>query len=805
MCNFNEILSTSFYKLKIKHQVFLGIISIILINLLLITAIISLNVFMLSNSAYKDVINTLDNQEFDELAYFTMASEYANMHMSGLIGSYGSLLARMKINFELKGNLGLLDSTFAELHYPNFILHIDEYNFKLGNNLILQKEDKILYYSPSRSYENLKSDPSFQNQIKIMKSLIPVIKFSFYINLFNQKVSFIGKPYDTIINSMILVNYQHDVLFYFPGNKANINKNIDLNDLKAYVKKKNLEKAKTIELFSGIGANPPKSISNTVKYLSSIPLYLEDDIYPSFYSSDNNFNLKTLSSLNLYINSNRSLNISLDNYLDVFDHSIFLLSEKSSDDLIFDFLSYQIPAMNVFKVDYLYPYKLYNSFQCDYLVFSRNYSQLEKKTKKFSECFSNDHRDQDTFYASDLDDVFQNLNLFNDNNKNKSITNSSQENFSYQPDIDVFKSKISAHSSTINRRVVINGMNYKIRKTNSPLSSYSFFKFMYPISYNYITIALKNEGLLDNHKRYLFTKSVGNFIFSFFGSIIICYVIIIFITFYLVKVMALIDKPLHIINNAVQTISEKDLFNEAKSELEKYIYDTSNDKVIDEFVDLITIILDMFEGNMNLKQETTLIDDIRLKMDEDNLYKDFELVKRNNLIILEERITELVEKKNYFNDILKINIEKDIITDEKVRSSKSFMRVYEKYARDFNKSELNKLKLNGVEIYEDRMKLKFGQIPYNKKTQKVSSIQRITILNTKLENAQYSSDYDSQEEENVFEIEEIIKKKVKKLYTVRDSFMLGKLRKTENSLFYAYEKMKNMAFNEHAYKKDFNL
>jgi hypothetical protein len=802
MCNFNEILSTSFYKLKIKHQVFLGIISIIIINLLLITIIITLNVFMLSNSAYKDVINTLDNQEFDQLAYFTMASEYANMHMSGLINSFVSIIASIKINLESKGNLGLLDSSYIDSQYPDFILHLDEFNSKLADNSITNLQDKIIYFSPSKSFEKLKSDVSFLNQIKIIKSLIPVIKYSFYVNLFNQKLSSIGKSNDTFFNNLIFVNYDHDVIFYFPGNKANINKDINLSELKDYVKNKNIEKAKIIELFSGIGVNPPKSISSTVKYLSNAPLYLEDDIYPNFYSPNSNVNLKTLSSINLYTNPSSSLTI--DNYLDVFDQSIFLVSAKSSADLIYDFLSYQVPATNVFKVDFLYPYKLYTSFQCDFLVFTRDYSQPGNFTNKFSDCFNTEIRHDNTYYSdkSDLDEVFDNLYLFND--YNVTVTNSIKESI-IRKELDIFKNKLSAHSSTVNRRVVINGMNYKIRKTYSPLSSYSFFKFMYPISYLYMTVAIKNEGLFDNNKRYFFMRSIGNFIFSFFGSLIICYAILIFIIYYLVQVMALIDKPLNIINYAVQTISEKDKFNEAKFALEKYIYDTSNDQVIDEFVDLITIILDMFEGNMNLKQETTQLNDIRLKMEEDSLYKEFELVKMNNLIVLEDRITDLVEKKNYFNDILKINIEKEIITDEKVRSSKSFMRVYENYVRNYNINELNKLRTNGVEIYEDRMKLKFGQIPFSKKTTRVFSIQRITLVTSKLDNAQNSSDYDSQEEDNIFEIDEVIRKKVRKLYTVRNSFMLGKLRKTENPLFYAYEKMKNMVFNDYANKKDFDF
>lgn len=812
MCNCNEILRNYFYKLKIKYQVFIGVITIILINLLLITFTITLNVFLLSNSAYKDIVNNLDNMEFDELVYYSIAAENGNMHLNEFMRTYIAVVGDFKrLLGARKNTFGVINSNLIDASLPNFMVHYDDYNPSTSD---ISKT--MVYFSPSMTKAQLTSDSGVQQEIKLVKSVSPILVSSQNIKIFNYMYEE-QETNPNYFNKIVIVNYKRNTIFVYPGNATEINQNIDLNDVKTYIQTKYILMRQMVEGTVKIRPNSNFNFT-TVKSALFLPLFAESDIFQDFFISGK-YDFKIMTCFNVYDNVD---SVTLENYLDKIDETVFIFSKESPSFAVYDALLAGVSGTYILAADYLYPYKLITDYQCQKLLYQRNYNMIEASIpiNDLSNCFNNTRPNGDvdlndiTTYMSEKEQIFYLNNLFNNlisfpvSNSTKFIINQKEE--------DTFNTPLLSYNIANETLVSIDSLSFKLLKSYSPFSSYNMFQYYYPITNIKLTFVLRDEQLFSNDKRYVFMKSIGNFIISFAGSLIICYVILGFIICHLIKSMNLIDKPLNLINDAVQSISEKDKFVEAKSSLEKYIYDTNNDEVIDEFVELITIILDMIEGNMNLRQEMTQTGLCKLKMEEEKINREFEMIKLNNLYLLEDIILEQAEKKNIFNDILKINLDKEIFEDEKVRVCSIFMGIFERHRKNTKRSRANKYDLSkSLKLNENGIYLKFPKFPFkqrigNKEERKLRSLNK-RMLNNKPDDEEilktdedcFSTSTDNEDEEiNVFNFEEKQKSKIKKMFRIKDEYIIGKLRRPENILFKAYSNLKHHVRN--AFVTNFN-
>jgi hypothetical protein len=203
----------------------------------------------------------------------------------------------------------------------------------------------------------------------------------------------------------------------------------------------------------------------------------------------------------------------------------------------------------------------------------------------------------------------------------------------------------------------------------------------------------------------------------------------------------------------------------------------------------------MIEGNINLKQEITSNELYKIKIEHENLNREFELVKVNNIIIHEEIINEQVEKKNYLNDILKINLDKEIMKDAKVRNCDTFIKLIEKQKRMTKRSQFNTFNVINPSDHKEFNIYTFMKLDLDsdkKNDIRRSSIIRSTVKSERqLINSSSSSDEDDlaecDEDFDYFaNIEEKLNEKIKKVMVIKNDYILGKLRNKQNPLFNAY-------------------
>jgi hypothetical protein len=814
MCNFNFSLKQLYYSLAIKHQVFVGILGIVLVNLIAVTLVITLIVFLLSISAYKDIIGILENQEFDQMSYFGIATEYANIYYSDFFKIYSTELANFRYSLGKLGNLGILNSEFVSKKFPNFLVHSDVMKVEDSNNI-----NRMTYFSKKYTMEELKEDKDFNKELVKINSMVLMIALSQKFYGFSNIEGITKFP---LYEKILMLDYEKQVIFSYPDNSLIVNNNLDTKDVLEYVQTQYIHNHQFINYMQkNLNASYFQINQNFKDSIRYLPLFQEKDIYENFFESEKysaqDVPIKSLSFSNIYKNR---LNIREDNYLDNIYSNVFVLSTKSISDLIYDNLASQTGSYDILITDYSYPYNIYTVFQCQkFLYTGNNFNITEiKEFRTLKDCFkgksditpidiSSNTKNSDFEKFADIYNLFRETEEFPISKQTNTLLNSIED----KRLID----HLSMKTRSLSLRMLIHNKRYKIRKSYLPLTSYKFFKYFYPITNIKLSFIMKNEGNFINTKNDLFMHSTGNFLLSFVGSLIICYLIIGLVIYFLIKVMAFIDKPLNIIDDALKTISDVDKFNKAKIDLENYIYDQNYNTVIDEFVELITIILDMIEGNMNLKHELTHNEQLKIKMDKEEVNKEIAMVKMNNIIVLENVILEKLENDNFFYEILKISLENEILLDKNVKNCEGFVSLVKSHINKAKKSKLEKLKISNLVYYEDFEPFVIPTFKFNKifhKEAKMILTKKSTVIdgNINLQNAGnlikksskkildeiVSSSHSSDDTENEdcnkdCKFDPVYQKKmIKKMMNIKDNYFLSKLKNPKNPLFLAYTKMK---------------
>ncbi len=92
-----------------------------------------------------------------------------------------------------------------------------------------------------------------------------------------------------------------------------------------------------------------------------------------------------------------------------------------------------------------------------------------------------------------------------------------------------------------------------------------------------------------------------------------------------------------LINDFVKSLSHNSKFKKATDKLELYTYNNA-EKNIDEFVDLIIVILELLQGNINLKETVTSTNYIKILLEREESNKEYEIIKLNNIIVFDGKV-----------------------------------------------------------------------------------------------------------------------------------------------------------------------
>jgi hypothetical protein len=772
-------------KLKTKHQLIIGILGIIGVNMFLIIVMIILSVFMLSNSAYKDVLNFFDKQDFDQMTFFSLATESAKMHINELTRNTVQVIANFRKHLRNSEGLGNISSNIVDIK-SNLVVHIDDRSELL---------DQIVYFSPSKTKKDLLADQKFLKEINYMRQLYPFLVLYRNSNIFNFNLN--GGPFNRITNfeSVIIPLYDLDVIFYM--NSANqtstINKSIDLSDLKDYFILKFNEEISNIEYFSEIFPNPNYNLNSAEasrKLIYEFPILLEKGHYPDFYVSkitnnelykysNTEFRIQVFS--NIFYDEKVEIEDSED--FEKFNETVIMTSPKGID-MFTDFMSLIIKTNLNIITEPFYPYKLLTPFQCVVLNYAADFEDkyLQFNPMYVADCFDNKTRiyNQNSHYygKSDKYEFFNILGLFEDQDiiitKNiKSVI----EEMQYMRAVNSY----ATYYGSLSRRVELKNVMHKIVKTYIPFTTFRLFNYIYPVSSIFSNFAIKHEGFLENNKRYLYMKTIGSFIISFVVNLAVSYIIIYFVIWNIIKTIKIIQEPLEELTEATNNLSNKTVFEKKRNELEKYVNSTKPEEYIDECAELIDIALQLLDGSLDFKPDFTNDEKLRVKLEQEDFNREFYLVKTNNLVYDENKILKGLDENNYLNQIIRIEFDKAKIADEVVKKCHIFNKVYDNF-RNSIKSKKPLMNSVVVEIPEQKLKLKFEPLPFT-----------TTYANVKTKRSFiFTQDpyLEDQEEEENFDINQKVSDEyiMENEYRIRDWYIERFLNRKENFLYKEYEK-----------------
>lgn len=670
MCNFaSKAFWDYYYSRKTPDQVSISICFVLAFIIIIIVSIITINIFILINLSYKDLVNLLDNDEFTQISFLGLSAQYKYKYSNDLALDYSNVLKKFQENLNS-------DFIITSTSNENLLRHYDDIK---GNT----KQYYYTYYSTKYDKGSLFSTAKFKEVFKIVSNMIPLIEN--YLNFY-----FIPENKNKIF-SQILVSFSEFELIFVFSDKTLDNFNFKL---------------KYQELMKNIIENTENTIINIQK--------ISNQDLKSFF--DQNYLIENLPVKSLEITENlQTLNT---NVFDQLIHSssfvqssnfynfrkqitstVSFFSKGYSEEIFFDNTSTLIPSTFILVSDSFYNYSLLTKFQCKKLIFSGNYLIDDLKNHTFEtilDCFPFVSFDDYTLSTFKDSSVFSyELNVL------PKLTNLDNENIfkliTYT-EVDYYNDINKVLMLSFVKKLLLNTKSYKIKRILAPFSSFSNFNYYYPATYSHNIFVLKSDGYYSTHKKYIFNNSISIFIssliLSMLASILTLFVLIFFLCF---RVRPHITTPLKLIQEALTSISDKNKFKEAKNNLNDYTSPKRRDK-IDEYVDLIQIILKMIEGNLNLIEEITPSMLFRLKIEENELGNEFEMINLNNIMIFEEQIIQKIEKKSHLNEILSKKIE-TVFLGEDLRNNEIFNNVLLKELKNKNLSGISTQNIKNELIY----------------------------------------------------------------------------------------------------------
>jgi len=478
--------------------------------------------------------------------------------------------------------------------------------------------------------------------------MFPMIKFINEIRLFLETNKRESQKY---FEQFMILDFKNEIVFLYPAKQFNVTKQFSLMEFA----KENVQSAYIIDL------NRFKNLTNTTfvnkeflnddYFFRNTPQLIQTSKYNEF------FNRKEKNINNYLVNSNyfkQGVNLTQSNLLSHLNSGVYTLFQSRYVNTIMDDILSSYKGESYLHSGIEFPYSISSNYFCNRLRYQKelNYSQvIGDKQMNLNDCFIS--KSFNTFLRETIDDkemFFKEMDL----------------KMSYDKEVDnEAYSKIMEEDWLIHqtsyKKIYLDNKQYKVKRTIFPLSTsnpINNFNYFYPTTNLELIFYLKDQGTIEQISKYAYKTTIAYFTINFAWTFFFVWIVFFYIFYFILDMMDIVEKPIILINNAIQTISILDDFKKAKRNMEIYILQTDDEKV-EEFKELIGLILDMIEGKVN--------NDNQRKNDLINIY-DFEMVKMNNYILLEDIINERMQRSSYLNEILSVNLN-DIFGDDSFKLS----------------------------------------------------------------------------------------------------------------------------------------
>ena len=225
--------------LKLKNQLLLGIITLIILHFVFLVGLISANIFLITNTLYLDLINFYDNLEFEYLNNYADFTEKSIMQYIEDSKDYLDIIKNIQKEFtylNIKGKLNYKYENFNE-YYKKQINNddpktarnlIDEMNYETNYN---SDNIGVFFYKKNHNHENSNEEynvAKYINDRDIIANLLPALKWIKDIKISNSEMfkEKEAQKYKNLYTSYS--NNNSNIL----SDKINIKKNLNFNEFK---------------------------------------------------------------------------------------------------------------------------------------------------------------------------------------------------------------------------------------------------------------------------------------------------------------------------------------------------------------------------------------------------------------------------------------------------------------------------------------------------------------------------------------------------------------------------------------------
>ena len=441
----------------------------------------------------------------------------------------------------------------------------------------------------------------------------------------------------------------NETIYFYPGYKDEINKDMNITLIKEYAIKKILQKINDFISLKQILIHGTDFYNN----LFLLP-YFDDDNYSVnndlknlneiiFNSSYVEWTIKNIAFMFLpskQENTSEYMELNFNN-LENNTEKIFLLigTIANTENNIFNKIKSKnnINEVNLLTTNYLFPYELTETGSCQNILGNNgDFKYLDQCFNKEEKLETLDGYDKyEDFSTYDL--LINDLNLFKNIMKSEDQYNSEVFEFYRLLEKKMLQESETSFSKSIYNITLINDKNFKILKAYSPLQIIYQTNYFYPIYNIKLHLILINEEsineLLSNLQDLGGNRLLIGSLFLLLAAIIYIIVAIIMLV-YIQKELRKPVKRMNILNNLYYGQIDDD------------------DLRIDEFKEIIKSITFELKYDSDYLNSGEKQENENTKIETENFNKDFEKNKIYNIFVDKEKINKLLEESNYSNEII---------------------------------------------------------------------------------------------------------------------------------------------------------
>ena len=578
---------------------------------------------------YQEITKLYDIDEFQELDHIENYLENTELNIENVF----------KNNLQSIVNLYKEFSNFQDNNNNNYFID----NITNRNDFIIELlSNESVFEQPYIDYMFYLDNETIADDEKNWLSYLGIyLKNIFEENNFlnnNQSLLLICDYSDT-----------NETIYFYPGYKDEINKDMNITLIKEYAIKKILQKINDFISLKQILNHGTDFYNN----LFLLP-YFDDDNYSVnndlknlteiiFNSSYVEWTIKNIAFMFLPSKQeNTSDYIELNfNNLENNTEKIFLLigTTANTENNIFNKIKSKnnINEVNLLTTNYLFPYELTETGSCQNILGNNgDFKYLDQCFNKEEKLETLDGYDKyEDFSTYDL--LINDLNLFKNIMKSEDQYNSEVFEFYRLLEKKMLQESETSFSKSIYNITLINDKNFKILKAYSPLQIIYQTNYFYPIYNIKLHLILINEEsineLLSNLQDLGGNRLLIGSLFLLLAAIIYIIVAIIMLV-YIQKELRKPVKRMNILNNLYYGQIDDD------------------DLRIDEFKEIIKSITFELKYDSDYLNSGEKQENENTKIETENFNKDFEKNKIYNIFVDKEKINKLLEESNYSNEII---------------------------------------------------------------------------------------------------------------------------------------------------------